>query len=156
MKGTSSYFSLVPWISLNRKTTVVVFIGGGGGGGLPFSIAVASSSSFHGWRRRIDRMTMKMICRVLGHLLVCSLICLHHSLIRLLRTACFARTLRCAHMFTRFAPPRFATSDIWPTQSKLNRVQTIDAFSGVLVLQLVFYRYLYWYMHWWLYQRSWQ
>ena len=40
---------------------------------------------------------MKLTRRVLGHLLICSLVRLHCSLSNLLRTACFARALRCAH-----------------------------------------------------------
>ena len=43
------------------------------------------------------RITIKSTRRVLGHSLVRS----HRSLIRLLRTARFARTLRCAHSLTR-------------------------------------------------------
>ena len=38
---------------------------------------------------------------VLGHSLVRSLVCLHHSLIRLLRPACFACAPRCTHSFAR-------------------------------------------------------
>ena len=38
---------------------------------------------------------------VLGHLLVCSLVCSHCSLICLLRPARFAYALRCAHLFAR-------------------------------------------------------
>ena len=36
---------------------------------------------------------------LLGHSLVRSLVRSHHSLVRLLQTACFARALRCAHSF---------------------------------------------------------
>ena len=39
--------------------------------------------------------------RVLGHSLLRSVVRLHRSLIRLLRTARFARALRCAHSFAR-------------------------------------------------------
>ena len=38
---------------------------------------------------------------VLGHSLVCWLVCSHRSLLCLLQTARFARALRCAHSFTR-------------------------------------------------------
>ena len=44
---------------------------------------------------------MKSTRRVLGHSLLRLLFRLHHSLIRLLRTARFARALRCAHSFVR-------------------------------------------------------
>ena len=44
---------------------------------------------------------MKSTRRVLGHLLLRSLVRLYRSLIRLLRTAHFARALRCAHSFAR-------------------------------------------------------
>ena len=40
---------------------------------------------------------------VLDHSLVHLLVHLHHSLVCLLRSACFARVLRCAHSFTHFA-----------------------------------------------------
>ena len=40
---------------------------------------------------------------VLGHSLVRSLICLHRSLVRLLRPAHFARALRCADSLAHFA-----------------------------------------------------
>ena len=39
--------------------------------------------------------------KVLGHSLVSLLVHSYHSLICLLCTACFARTLRCAHSFAR-------------------------------------------------------
>ena len=44
---------------------------------------------------------MKLTRIVLGHSLLCSIVCSHRSLIRLLRTARFARALRCAHSFAR-------------------------------------------------------
>ena len=44
---------------------------------------------------------MKSTRRVLGHSLLRSLVRSHRSLIRLLRTARFARALRCAHSFAR-------------------------------------------------------
>ena len=47
----------------------------------------------------LGRMKMKSTRRVLGHLLLRSFVESHHSLIRLLRTARFARALRCAHSF---------------------------------------------------------
>ena len=46
-------------------------------------------------------MTMKSTRRVLGHSLLRSLVRSHRSLIRLLRTARFARALRCAHSLAR-------------------------------------------------------
>ena len=46
-------------------------------------------------------MTMKSTRGVLGHSLLLSLVRLHRSLIRLLRTSCFARALRCAYLFAR-------------------------------------------------------
>ena len=45
------------------------------------------------------RMTMKSTRRVLGHLLLRSLVCSHRSLNCLLCTARFAHALRCAHSF---------------------------------------------------------
>ena len=44
---------------------------------------------------------MKSTRKVLGHSLLHSLVRSHRSLIRLLRTARFARALRCAHSFSR-------------------------------------------------------
>ena len=52
-------------------------------------------------RSTTGRMTMKSTRRVLGHSILRSLILSHRSLIRLLRTARFARALRCAHSFAR-------------------------------------------------------
>jgi len=52
-------------------------------------------------RRTVGPMTMKSTRRVLGHSLLRSLVRSHRSLIRLLRTARFARALRCAHSFAR-------------------------------------------------------
>ena len=49
--------------------------------------------------RTMGRMTLKSTRRVLGHSLLRSLVRSHRSLIRLLRTARFARALRCAHSF---------------------------------------------------------
>merc|ERR1711951_261612 len=49
----------------------------------------------------VGPMTMKSTRRVLGHSLLRSLVRSHRSLIRLLRTARFARALRCAHLFAR-------------------------------------------------------
>ena len=46
-------------------------------------------------------MTMKSTHKVLGHSLVRSLVHSHRTLIRFLRTARFARALRCAHSFVR-------------------------------------------------------
>ena len=46
-------------------------------------------------------MTTKSTRGVLGHSLLHSLVRLHRSLVRLLRTARFARALRCAHSFAR-------------------------------------------------------
>ena len=54
-----------------------------------------------GPRGTVGRMTMKSTRRVLGHSLLRSLVRSHRSLIRLLRTARFARALRCAHSFAR-------------------------------------------------------
>ena len=42
-----------------------------------------------------------MQTEVLGHLLICSIVLSHCSLICLLRTACFFCALRCAHSFAR-------------------------------------------------------
>ena len=49
----------------------------------------------------VGSMTMKSTRRVRGHSLLRSLVRSHRSLIRLLRTARFARALRCAHSFAR-------------------------------------------------------
>ena len=49
----------------------------------------------------MGRMTMKAKGKVLGHSLLRSLFGSHRSIIRLLRTARFARALRCAHSFDR-------------------------------------------------------
>ena len=53
------------------------------------------------WRRAVGRMAMKSTRRLLGHSLLRSLVHLHRSLIRLLRTTRFARVLRCAQSFDR-------------------------------------------------------
>ena len=55
----------------------------------------------NGHRRRCTMGSMSMIWtpRVLGHLLLRSLVCSLRSLICLLRTARFIRALRCAHSF---------------------------------------------------------
>ena len=45
----------------------------------------------------------RMQTEVVGHSLVRLLVCSHHSLVRLLRTARFARALHCAHLFAHFA-----------------------------------------------------
>ena len=55
---------------------------------------------------RLERMrkrfrSMQSTRRVLAHSLLHSLARSHRSLIRLLRTACFARALCCAHSFAR-------------------------------------------------------
>ena len=47
----------------------------------------------------------KIQAKVLGHSLVRLLVCLHSSLLCLLRFACFIRALRCVHSFTRLLPP---------------------------------------------------
>ena len=52
-------------------------------------------------QRTLGWMTMKSTRKVLGHSLLRSLIRSHRSLIRLLRTARFARALRCTHSFAR-------------------------------------------------------
>ena len=52
------------------------------------------------YRRTLGRMTMNSTRGALGHSLR-SLVRSHRSLIRLLRTARFARALRCAHSFAR-------------------------------------------------------
>ena len=52
-------------------------------------------------QRTVSRMIKEQTHRVLGHSLVRSLVRSHRSLIRLLRTARFARALRCAHSFAR-------------------------------------------------------
>ena len=44
---------------------------------------------------------MKLTRQVLGHSLLCLLVCSHHSLICLLCTARFTRALSCAHSFAR-------------------------------------------------------
>ena len=49
----------------------------------------------------VGRMTMKSTRRVLGHSLLRLLVRSQRSLIRLLRTARFARALHCAHSCTR-------------------------------------------------------
>ena len=49
--------------------------------------------------RPLGRMTIKSTRRVLGHSLLRSLVRSHRSLIRLIRTARFARALRCSHSF---------------------------------------------------------
>ena len=49
----------------------------------------------------MGRMTIKSTRSVLGHSLVRSLIPSHPTLIRSLRTVCFACALRCAHSFVR-------------------------------------------------------
>ena len=49
----------------------------------------------------MGRMTMKSTRRALGYSVLRSLVRSHHSLIRSLRTACFARALRCADSFAR-------------------------------------------------------
>ena len=67
------------------------------------SFAFVSNSFFLSisFERTLGRMTMKSTRRVLGHSLVRSLVRSHRSLIRLLRTARFARALRCAHSLAR-------------------------------------------------------
>ena len=47
-------------------------------------------------RCTVGRNCIKSTRRVLGHSLLCSVFCSHRSLIRLIRTARFARALRCA------------------------------------------------------------
>ena len=64
------------------------------------NIATKSLSEFR-LGRAVGKIDMKSTRWVLGHSLVRSLVCSHHSLIRLLRTARFARALRCAHSFAR-------------------------------------------------------
>ena len=65
--------------------------------------SIYSSDAFWGSGKQstVGRMTMKSTRRVLGHSLLRSLVRLHRSLIRLLRTARFARALRCAHSLAR-------------------------------------------------------
>ena len=65
------------------------------------SISVVSAALLTRFGRTMGRMTRKLTRRVLGHSLVRSLIHSHHTLIRFLRTARFARALRCAHSFAR-------------------------------------------------------
>ena len=54
--------------------------------------------------RTMGRMTIKSTRRVLVHSLVCSLVHSCRTLIRFLRTACFARALHCAHSFAHLLP----------------------------------------------------
>ena len=56
-------------------------------------------ASFGPNQRTVGRMTMKSTRRVIGHSILRSLVRSHRSLSRLLRTARFARALRCAHSF---------------------------------------------------------
>ena len=49
----------------------------------------------------VGKMTMKLTRRVLGHLLICSLVCSRRYLICLLSIARFARALCCAYLFAR-------------------------------------------------------
>ena len=56
-------------------------------------------------RCTVGKMTMKSTRRVLGHLLLRLLLLSHRSLICLLRTACFALALRCAHSLARSLTP---------------------------------------------------
>ena len=49
----------------------------------------------------VGEMAMQSTCRLLGHLLLRSFVRSHRSLIRLLRTARFARALRRAHSLAR-------------------------------------------------------
>merc|ERR1712136_322498 len=51
--------------------------------------------------RHYGRKQPRIQTEVLGHSLVRSLVPSHRSLVRLLRTARFARALRCAHSFAR-------------------------------------------------------
>ena len=51
--------------------------------------------------RTMGRLSMELMRKVLGHSLVRSLVHSHHSLMGLLRTARFARALRCADSFAR-------------------------------------------------------
>ena len=64
-------------------------------------LALTHATSHH----HLDRCTMvqnnQIQTEVLGHSLVRSLVRSHRSLARLLRTARFARALRCAHSFAR-------------------------------------------------------
>ena len=55
--------------------------------------------SFLTSHRMVGCNYMKSTCRVAGHSLLCSHVRSHHSLIRLLCTASFARVLRCTHSF---------------------------------------------------------
>ena len=61
---------------------------------LPSSESRGSQFRLLSRRRTVGRMTMKSTHRILGHSLLC-------SLVRLLRTACYARAVRCAHSFAR-------------------------------------------------------
>ena len=61
------------------------------------------------WNKKISLATtphygsdkLRMRTYVLGHLLVCSLVHMHHSLNRLLQTDQITPTLCCAHLFAR-------------------------------------------------------
>ena len=65
-------------------------------------LSIGAFGAFFGCvRPTVGSNDMKSTRGVLGHLLLRSLVRTHRSLIRLLRTARFARALRCAHSLAR-------------------------------------------------------
>ena len=82
----------------------------------------------------MGKMTMKSTRRVLGHPLLRSLARSHHSLIRFLRTARFARALRSAHSFVHSLTNSLRSS--WERGSclwnDLRRFHTFSTHCGVI------------------------
>ena len=70
----------------------------------------------------------KIQTAVLGHSLIRSLVRSHRSLICLLRTACFARALRCAHSFARSLT--LLTPSLWESEFFMSHNDLVLSHSG--------------------------
>ena len=87
------------------------------------------------WPYHSDSKLLEIGMLVMGHSLIRSLVRSHRSLVRLLRTARFARALRCAHSFARSLTHSLLSS--WDSGVLLSD------FQSVLTLCVVLFTILY-------------
>ena len=97
---------------------------------ISFAVAPSSSSSLaaHYGRKQPRKQT-----EVLGHSLVHSLVCSHRSLVCLLRTARFARALRCTHSFVRSHRSLRSFTRSWESEFLMSQNDLVLSHSGWFV-----------------------